>query len=152
MCQHRAANANEARMPFGRVTEEIETRDGGACIRQTDDTVINYGQYPNGLASCEYENFCTKSGTKTRINEVCDNGLLTQLPETTVRQECERNDTAGLREIEGDPFGSCEYIDECATTGTLEQTYLLCVAGNPTPSIEQLLIPTAIDRPKAIPV
>lgn len=136
-----AGNIGDARQPDVRVSSDagalisdaatngdVSTQPdanttAGRCDGLADGTVISEGDF----GACHYESLCAESGTRSRINEICQIEQLT-LQEETTANGCERA-TDGIVVERGEYSGGCIYTDACATDGTQNRMVQTCRSG-----------------------
>ena len=100
-----------------------ETNAFAVCDRDTDQVQSN-GAYDG---TCAYTDACVETGSQTRTNPVCENGVEVDRDETTVLADRNR-DTDATVLFEGQ-YGACAYGDACIETGTKTRTNSVCVGG-----------------------
>ena len=90
------------------------------CNELADGATIAEGDF----GDCVFANECAESGTKSRTDTVCTNGIAT---DTTVTADCTR-ETDGVVVLEGS-FAACTYADECIEIGSQSRTDTVCTNG-----------------------
>ena len=80
--------------------------------------------------ACTYTDECALTGTQTRTNSVCVDGVAQNRDETMVMDACNRQ-TENVVVDEGQ-FGECVFGGTCEGIGTKTRTQVVCVAGVPT--------------------
>ena len=112
--------------------EEVSTE---GCERETDETVLNTGEF----GECIYADECVETGSKTRTKFVCVDGVATDREETEACADCNRV-TNDLK-IETGEYGQCEYADACTEQGTKSRTNRVCFGGVQIEQTETLEFP-----------
>ena len=92
----------------------------GPCAGVPEGTTLAEGTY----GECVYADDCVQTGTQTRVDSVCREGVPIDL---AVQTACSRV-TDGTVVMQGS-FGECTYADACVETGTKNRIDRVCQDG-----------------------
>ena len=108
------------------------------CNGQRDGTLLAVGPF----GDCTYDDDCAQTGTRTRVNQVCTNGVAIETVDTQVLSECERA-TDGVV-VQNGLDGPCEYADQCDEQGTKTRTNRVCDNGLVIDAVDRRDFPTCV--------
>ncbi|MEE2789569.1 MAG: DUF4215 domain-containing protein [Myxococcota bacterium] len=119
--------------PPGGMPDQADQADMNAdisCESRADGDIVALG--PPG--ECQYADPCAQTGTRTRTNQVCQNGAPTALEDTQTFVDCNRS-TQGVV-LETGEYGACQYAEPCDEEGTKSRTNRACDNGEPANQVE----------------